>query len=121
MVITNTITFALHLDVWPRRFAVLTACLAIVVPVVLPLFGLLPASYVPSGDGILLRPLWLALPPTATVVFITVGTLIAIVNGTRALAQVRDALTEAERRVQLQRWQLSHLLPDEQPPEERKD
>ncbi len=113
MVITNTTTFALHLDAWPRRFAVATACLAVALPIALELGGVVPSSYLPVGDGIVLRPLWLAFPPAGTLVFITIGTLIAIVNGARAVAQVRDALLVAERRVQMQRWQLQQLLPED--------
>jgi len=113
MVITNTITFVLHLDGWARRFAIASGVLAVALPLLLTACGILPSSYVPSGDGILMRPLWLAFPPNATLAFITVGTLIAIVNGARSVSQVREALTQAERRTQMQRWQLSQLLPED--------
>jgi serine/threonine protein kinase len=113
MVITNTITFALHLEGWPRRFAILSGCAAVALPVLLSAAGITPSSYIPSGDGILLRPLWLEFPPMWTIVFLTLSTLIAIINGSRSVGQVREALTEAERRNQMQRWQLSQLLPDE--------
>ena len=113
MVITNTVTFVLHLDGWARRFAIGSGVLAVALPLLLTACGILPSSYVPSGDGILMRPLWLAFPPNATLAFITVGTLIAIVNGARAVAQVREALSQAERRTQMQRWQLSQLLPED--------
>jgi serine/threonine-protein kinase len=113
MVITNTIAFALHLDGWPLRFAILSGCAAVAVPVVLSALGVTPASYVPSGEGMLLRPLWLSFPPGATIAFLTISTLIAIANGARSVALVRDALTKAERRNQMQRWQLQQLLPDE--------
>ena len=113
MVITNTITFVLHLDGWPRAFAIGSGCLAVALPVLLSAAGITPSSYVPSGDGLLLRPLWLSFPPTWTIAFITLSTLIAIANGSRSVALVRDALNQAERRNQMQRWQLQQLLPEE--------
>jgi len=115
MVITNTVTFALHLDGSIRVWTILSGCLAILVPLALPLVGLAPYSYVSEGGGLLLRPTWLALPPVPTAAIITVGTLIAIMNGVRGVAAVRDALTSAERRNQMQRWQLQQLLPDDPP------
>jgi hypothetical protein len=117
MVITNTIAFALHLDGRDRAWAVVSGCLAIAVPVLLAAVGVVPSSYVGTGDGILMRPLWLKLPPTATLLLVTIGCVIAVVNGARSVAEVRDALTAAERRLQMQRWQLSQLLPDEGPAE----
>ncbi|MEO6951752.1 MAG: hypothetical protein ABI321_08055 [Polyangia bacterium] len=90
-----------------------SACLAVALPVALSIAGIIPGSYSPQDDGILLRPLWLALRPTATMPFLTVGTLIAIVNGAFAVASVRDSLPSAERRLQMQRWQLQQLLPEQ--------
>ena len=117
MVITNTISFALHLDGRTRALAIASGCLAILAPVALPLVGVVPSAYLPSGEGLLLRPLWVELPPRATLVFLTIGTLIAVVNGARAVSEVRDALTSAERKLQLQRWQLQQLLPNDRPNE----
>jgi hypothetical protein len=113
MVITNTISFVLHMDGWPRRFAIVSGCIAIALPVLLAWTGVIPSSYVASGDGILLRPLWLSFPPMWTIVFLTLSTLIAVVNGARNVGQVREALTRAERRNHVQRWQLSQLLPED--------
>jgi len=113
MVITNTISFVLHLDGRARLLAIVSGCLAVLLPVVLPLVTPMPSAYLPSGDGILVRPLWLALPPIGTAIFVTLGTLIAVVNGSLAVGRVRDSLTLAERRLQMQRWQLQQLLPEE--------
>ena len=39
--------------------------------------------------------------------------LAIVIGGSWAIGQVRDALTEAEQRLQLQAWQLRQLIPDE--------
>jgi hypothetical protein len=101
------------MDGWPRRFAIVSGCVAIALPVLLAWVDIIPSSYVASGDGILLRPLWLSFPPMWTIAFLTLSTLIAVINGARNVGQVREALTEAERRNHMQRWQLRQLLPED--------
>lgn len=103
MVITNTVVLALHLEGKLRQWAIGSACLAVALPVVLSATGVTPVNYLAQGGGILMRPLWLELPPMGTLLFVAIGTLIAIVNGAFSVVSVRDSLTIAERRLQMQR------------------
>ena len=110
MVITNTVRFALHLEGKLRQWAIGSACVTVALPVGLVVAGISPTSYLPPGDGILRRPLRIHPPPMATMRLVTASTLIAIIDGAFAVARVRDSLTVAERRLQMQRWQLQQLL-----------
>ena len=110
MVITNTVRFALHLEGKLRLWAIGSACVTVALPAGLVVAGISPTTCLPPGDGILRRPLGIDLPPTATMRFVTASTLIAIIDGAFAVARVRDSLTVAKRRLQMQRWQLQQLL-----------
>jgi eukaryotic-like serine/threonine-protein kinase len=112
MIATNTMALALHLDGRARRWAIAIGICGVVAPMVLAAISLLPAAYASSADGLLIRPFMLSLPLLPTLVFLSLGSAVAIFTGARSAGEVRDALAAAEREVLTQRWLLRQLLPE---------
>jgi hypothetical protein len=108
---TNSLFMAMH---GPRRYrplVIATGALTIAVPFALEILGVVPAGYRFTGEGLLLVPRVVRFPELATTVTL-IGTTIATVIIPGVLAgRMRDALTNAEKRLFLQEWQLRQLLP----------
>jgi serine/threonine-protein kinase len=111
LVAINTAAFALHLGSGYRVGAIVVGCLAVVVPVLLDLGGLLAASHVFTDAGMLITPGVISFPRTAMVVLLTAIALGAVVTGGITVTRVRDALNATERRLYLYTWHMRELLP----------
>lgn len=97
-----------------RRLAYLAAAASVVVvPMGLELYGILPPSYVFEGGRVIIDPHLTALPRTATLAFLVLATVAAIVVPPLLIARTRDSLRAAERDLFVQAWQLEQLLPPE--------
>jgi serine/threonine-protein kinase len=99
-----------------RITVVVLNCLAISVPAVLQMLGVLPASYAFSNDTIVIRPLMLGFPPVPTQVFLLVTNLSIIVAASVMLSMVRNTLTGIEEKMYVHTWQLRQLVPEQARP-----
>src|SRR5205823_425354 len=109
----NTIGHALAMEKSRRGLFTIGGCLALALPVVLELTGVSPRSYLFHDGLITLVPHGNRFPELPTLVFLTVANLVVIAGASLFVGRVRSALTAAERRLQLQTWQLRRLVPDE--------
>jgi len=107
----TSLGLALYLD-GHRKLTAALGCLAVIAPLVLEYTGALPASYLFSGAGMLVIPRMVDLREGPTLVFLVMSSVTTIGITTFVAARMRDALTDAERRLVLQSWQLQHVIPD---------
>jgi serine/threonine-protein kinase len=111
MVAVNTGAFALYLDGWPRALSVVFGCLAILVPVVLEWTSVMEASYLFTGQGMVVQPNAIGFDPHTTILILLVGGVATVLTSSFSIMGVRDALRKAQRTVFLQTWHIRQLLP----------
>jgi serine/threonine-protein kinase len=99
-----------------RATVIILNCLAVAIPAVLQMLGVLPSSYVFTNDSIVIRPVMLAFPPVPTQVFLLVTNLSIIVAASVLLSMVRDTLTGIEKKLYVHTWQLRQLVPEQARP-----
>jgi serine/threonine-protein kinase len=107
----TSLGIALYLEGY-RKLTAALGCLAVVAPLGLEFVGALPPSYLFSEAGMLVVPRMVELPRGATLVFLVMSSVTTIGITTFVAARMRDALTDAERRLVLHAWQLQHVIPD---------
>jgi serine/threonine-protein kinase len=108
----NALAVALH---GKRRFRIQSAvihALAVIVPLLLALVGVLPPWYAFEGGRMSVLPHLHPLSAVPATVTLTLASLVIIVLGTAYAGRYRDALREAERRLHVQAWQLRQLAPE---------
>ena len=101
------------LDVLPGEFATPgLVALAIAVPFVLALLGLVPDPYSFTADGALVitSPM-VGFPPGLTLFFLLATSIALVVTPTLLAGRFRDELARAEERVFMSAWHLRQLLP----------
>jgi serine/threonine-protein kinase len=109
----NTIAFVIFARRSRRALSIVLGCLAVSVPLLLERLDILPRSLVFKDGGIVIVPHIVEMPETGTLLFLLLANLAAIVTGALFVARFRDALVDAERRLQFQAWQLRQLVPEE--------
>jgi serine/threonine-protein kinase len=109
----NAICFAVVLDARIRLHAIAWGVAAVVLPVVLQLRGLVPASWIFEDGVIRIVPQVVNFSPVATVAYLTAISVGAVLFPALLVGAERDARTAAERMLALQAHQLSELLPPE--------
>jgi hypothetical protein len=88
------------------------SCLAVIVPALLGWAGVIPSGYrFEEGQWIVL-PTVFHIDPVATQVFLLVAIVGTVAPACMFVARLRKAYAEAERRLQLQAWQLRQIVPD---------
>jgi serine/threonine-protein kinase len=113
IVATNTLIFSLANEApWRGRITAIGS-LAVVVPALLELFGLVPPSLDFRGGALVVLPRLVDLPRHATVGFLAISSLAVIITGSLAMAPFRAELDEAQRRIRLHAWSLRQMVPDE--------
>ena len=111
-VVTNAMFFALDAPPSARKWIVLLALLAIIVPYALSLAGVLPMPYEFTADGALLvRSPMVRFDPFLTSAFLLGTSLLVVLTPTVLLGRFKDELDAAERRVIAGSWHLRQLLP----------
>ena len=83
----------------------------IALPLGLELAGLIPSSYVFHDELMCIKPQLHAFPPGGTLALLSAGSLFAIVGGGMVIGGIRDAMSSAEKRAQMQTWHLEQLVP----------
>jgi len=111
IVAVNAIAYTQFLGGTRRVVTIVTACVTILLVVALGVAGALPVDYVFDASGMVVTPGAVELPQTATLVFMTVIAIGAILTGTLSVTKVRDALVDAERRLYLHSWHVGQLVP----------
>jgi len=96
---------------WMRYVPFTFATLAVFVPVVLELVGILPRPYT-FGDGtITIHPVVASFVPERTAVSLGIVTLVQMILPAVVINRAVDNLVDAERRSFAQAWRLRQLLP----------
>ena len=113
MAAINATVLVLNYDRSFRIVTVMLACLAVIAPAALGAAGVLPSPYVFRPDGILIVPHLASFPEAPTMAFLVVSNVAIIVTACLMVARVRDSLSQAERRMHIQAWQLRQLFPHE--------
>jgi eukaryotic-like serine/threonine-protein kinase len=93
-----------------RMIAVTLGCLAVAVPAMLEWQGLIPTATVFVDGAITVVPHMTEFPPLATRVVLLAASLGLIITPMLFIGQVRDTLTAAELRIQVQAWHLRQLV-----------
>jgi serine/threonine-protein kinase len=96
-----------------RLLALVTACLSFLVPTALEWAGVLAPSYSFAPGQLVIHARMLDLPRGATLTFLLLTSVGMVLTPFLFLSNIRDALFSAQRRLQLQAWQLRQLVPDE--------
>jgi hypothetical protein len=115
---TLAATYALSMQVHPhvafRKVAVALCCLAMVAPVVLEVLGVLPRTVTVEDGAIVIRTLG-ALHAGAVIAFLALSVVAGTLSAAYFIAQLRDSLSRAERRVHLHAWHVQRMVPDSVP------
>jgi serine/threonine-protein kinase len=113
----NTLGFALTPRKKRRLAFIAVGCLSFLAPAFAEWAGWLPHSY-RFHDGVMsVVPQMHALPPTATITALVVITMVSTIGAAMFVGDMRDALSDAEKKLQLQAWQLSQLVPAPEEPQ----
>jgi eukaryotic-like serine/threonine-protein kinase len=108
---TNAMSFAMSSDPRSRRVTTGAAVLAVLAPFALELAGLVPPSYAFRDGALLVLPRATDLPPLQTTLYLALTSVTMVVIPALTAGHLRDRLNAAERRIYLQAWNLSHLVP----------
>lgn len=109
---TNALFFCVYASNTRRIWVVSASVAAVVLPFLLEL-GAVPDSY-GFGEGLLLvLPRGVAFPPLPTTTTLLVSSVFMVIIPAFLAGRLRDALASAERRLFLQAWHLSQLVPKE--------
>jgi serine/threonine-protein kinase len=111
--VSNTVSFMLS----PRRGRHLLhaaiGCLVVAAPLGLEALGVLEPSYRFVGGMLQVVPHMNDMPPTLTLLVLTISALSSIAVPAVFVAHSRRALDDAERKLRVQAWHLRKLVPDE--------
>lgn len=106
----------LHPRLRARAAVVAASFLVVAGPLALEAFGVVSASY-RFEDGVMsILPRMVRFPTAPTLLTLAFASLGTILTLSVAVSRIRDELTKAERRLQLQAWQLRQLVPEDLPP-----
>jgi len=106
---TSAISHQAHPDRFLRRLVPVLAALAIIVPLLLELAGVLPASYAFADGQFTIVPQAIAFSRGWSLTVLSVGTLLTLVIPCVIVGDVREQLSRAERERLLQAWQFQRL------------
>jgi eukaryotic-like serine/threonine-protein kinase len=112
----NGAAYAIFLPRKLRPAVAIAASLAILVPLLLELTGVLPRTLVFTDGKMVLVPQALALPESATMALVVMASVVAITIAIVVVGYIRDRLWAAERRMYLYTWHLRELVPSEARP-----
>ena len=112
LIAVNTTAFAMILDGWKRIVPVLTGIAFLGAAVAVHELGLLPGGYAFTEAGMVVLPGAVELPEVATIAFLTITAIAAVITSSATVSGARDALRTAQRKLYLYTWHLRELLPD---------
>jgi serine/threonine-protein kinase len=106
---TFTIVLMTHPHSRARRVGFISSAIALVLPMLLELTGLLPHSYAFENDVMIVKPQLMALSGIPTSVFLVFASLAMTAVPCLFISNLRKALNEAQIKLLLQGWQLEQL------------
>jgi hypothetical protein len=113
LAIVNTIGFVITPHPLARVAFIACGCASIAIPALLEWAGVWQPSYL-FHDGLMtVTPQMHGLEGTPTMVFLLLANVAILLGSALAIGRIRDALTDAETRLQLHAWQLRQLIPEE--------
>ena len=110
--VVNAIGFASSRGKWDRARVFVVCSGAVFVPLALVALGALPMPYAFRDGTMVLLPQLTSLPAVPTVTFLVAITFASLLAAAVLVTRVTDALTDAEKRLAYQSWQLRQLVPD---------
>jgi hypothetical protein len=108
---TYAVSIQMHPYVGVRRVAVVLSCLAMVVPVLLEVLGVLPPTVTVTPGAIVIRTLG-TLRPGPTLAFLVLAGLASALSACFFIGSLRDALDRAELRLHVHAWHVQRMMPD---------
>ena len=109
----NTILYVSSAARSRRAWAVASGCLAVAVPFVLEVSGILPPSLAFEHGALVTLPQIAWFPPIPTLVFLFFTNIAVIVTASIFVARSRDALHATQERLYFHTWQLRQFVPSE--------
>jgi serine/threonine-protein kinase len=94
-----------------RGLVPVASCLAVIVPAALQWLGVLPPSYRFEADGWIVLPTVFHISARPTQAFLLAAIVGTVVPACIFVARLRRAYLDAERKLQLQAWQLRQIVP----------
>ncbi len=108
----NALAFTQHASGLRRIGYVSIAAMAVVVPLLLEITGIWPASYEFTEAGMLIVPHLASLPTVATLLLLALASVTTIVLPALLMREARDSVEESREQLAVQAWQLRQLVPD---------
>jgi hypothetical protein len=112
-VIASGVAYLAAFDGRRQIAATIAMVAAVIAPFLLQLAGALPASYRFTGGEVVLLPGMTELPRGPTIVFLIVTHVVMIGAALTFVRSLRRNALDAERRLQVQAWQLAQIVPDD--------
>jgi hypothetical protein len=109
----NTTAFAIVLDGWKRAVPIAVGIVLMLLLVTLQQSGFLPGGYAFGPAGMTVLPGAVDFPESATIAFLTLIAVAAIITSSATVAAARDALRKAQRQLYLYTWHLREVLPEQ--------
>jgi len=107
----GTAFFVLHGRNQHTVLTIVAGCVAVTLPLVLELAGVFGRTFEIRDDMLILRSDIVHLPPTLTLVLLTTVSVATVIAGGVFVRDARRNQEAAERKLQLQSWQLRQLVP----------
>ena len=107
----NTVLFSALAPKSERSLIIAVGLVPFLLPLMLELCGLVPASFEFAEGAITLMPRVLSFTPGSTFVFLAITSVFSVVLPTLLSGRLRDALQAAERRTLVQKWQFQQMTP----------
>jgi serine/threonine protein kinase len=109
LLISYAITIQAHPWTFFRRVGLAAGVVAMILPVVLELLGVLPSSYSFTAGRMVVEPHVVALPETGTIAVLAVANIAMLVVPALFIARLRGDLSIAQTRQLVQTWQFRRL------------
>jgi serine/threonine protein kinase len=111
ILVVNATGFALYMGKEARPLVAACSATVLLGMLVLSLSGMVPGGYAFTDQGMLILPGALSFPATATVTFLALVNLSALLVGVFIVGNIRDQLDRSERQLMLYAWQLREFVP----------
>lgn len=108
----NAVAFTQHASGLRRIAYVSISAMAVVVPLLLEVSGVWPASYEFTEAGMLIVPHFASLPTLATLLLLALASVTTIVLPALLMREARDSVEESREQLAVQAWQMRQLVPD---------
>lgn len=108
----NALAFTQHASGLRRIAYVSISAMAVVVPLLLEVTGIWPASYEFTEAGMLVVPHLASLPTVATLLLLALASVTTIVLPALLMREARDSVEDSREQLAVQAWQLRQLVPD---------